>query len=51
MQVQWRMHRSYDTADPVIPERHNATSLQADHAKRSQMPRLRQALRILAPRR
>ena len=37
------------TALEVMPERHNTNSLQADHAKRSQMPRLRQAMRILAP--
>lgn len=60
--MQWRTHRPYETTPgPVItngPEvmpatqrqkRHNTTGLLADHAKRSQTPRLRQALRILPP--
>ena len=63
--VQWRTHRPCETiADPVIakgpevmpghsnetPEkRHSATGQLADHAQHSQTPRLRQALRILAP--
>ena len=63
--MQWRTHRPYETtADPVFakgpevmpghsnatPEkRHNATGQLADHTKHSQTPRLRQALRILAP--
>ena len=57
MHVQWRTHCPFETTpDPVItkgPEVMPDTVTQryrlADHAECSQMPRLRQAMRILAP--